>query len=212
MLSDMLKLIIFDCDGVMFDSRSANREYYNQLLSHFGRPEMDEEEIAYVHMHNAANSVTHIFRRYTDQDMAAVDSYCKGLDYTPFFHFMQMERDLIEFLEYAKSRYALAISTNRSTTMQPLLKEFNLQQYFGKVMTPLNTPRPKPAPDALYEILKHFNCRVDEAVYIGDSIIDRQHTEAAGMRLIAFRNPALPADFHVGCFMEICRLPLFEQP
>ena len=27
-----LKLVIFDCDGVMFDSKNANKLYYNQIL------------------------------------------------------------------------------------------------------------------------------------------------------------------------------------
>jgi phosphoglycolate phosphatase len=207
----MLKLIIFDCDGVMFDSRIANREYYNHLLVHFGRPIMDEDELTYVHMHNVRESVLYIFRHFPDQDLAAVDTYRRNLDYTPFFRFMHTEKDLVQFLEFAKKRFNLAISTNRTTTMTPLLKEFNLQGYFGKVMTAENARKPKPAPDALFEILEHFGCQTDEALYIGDSIIDRQHTEAAGMRLIAFKNPTLPAEFHVSSFMEICSLEPFMQ-
>jgi len=31
------------------------------------------------------------------------------------------------------------------------------------------------------------------------------------MRLIAFKNHALPADYHVNSFMEITRLPLFQK-
>ena len=135
----MLKLIIFDCDGVMFDSRGAKREYYNHLLIHFRRPIMDEDELTFVHMHNVRDSIRYIFRRFPDQDMAAVDSYRKDLDYSPFFRFMHTEEDLVQFLEYAKKRYALAISTNRTTTMMPLLKEFNLDGYFGKVMTAENS-------------------------------------------------------------------------
>jgi phosphoglycolate phosphatase len=207
----MLKLIIFDCDGVMFDSRIANREYYNRLLVHFGRPIMDEDELTYVHMHNVKESVHYIFRHFPDQDLGAVDTYRKNLDYTPFFRFMHTEKDLVQFLEYAKERFNLAISTNRTTTMMPLLREFNLQGYFGKVMTAENSRKPKPAPDALFEILEHFGCQTDEALYIGDSIIDRQHTKAAGIRLIAFKNPTLPAEFHVSSFMEICALPPFVQ-
>ena len=207
----MLKLIIFDCDGVMFDSRIANREYYNHLLVHFGRPVMDEEELSYVHMHNVRESVRYIFRHYADQNMEEVDIYRKALDYAPFFRFMHVEKDLVRFLEYAKKRYSLAISTNRTTTMMPLLKEFNLQGYFGKVMTADNAKRPKPAPDALFEILDHAGCRAEEAIYIGDSIIDRQHSRAAGMRLIAFKSPTLPAEFHVSSFMEICSLPPFLE-
>jgi phosphoglycolate phosphatase len=205
----MLKLLIFDCDGVMFDSRIANREYYNHLLIHFGKPIMDEKEVDYVHMHNVKESIQYIFRHYPSQELAAVDNYRKGLDYTPFFRFMHMENDLIQFLDYAKKKFDLAISTNRTTTMGPLLKEFNLQNYFGKIMTAENARKPKPAPDALIEILEHFNYQTDEAIYIGDSIIDRQHTNALGMRLIAFKNRALPAEFHVSSFMEICSLAPF---
>ncbi len=208
----MLKLIIFDCDGVMFDSRDANREYYNHLLAHFGRPVMDEEELTYVHMHDVNKSIKHIFKNASNKDLARVESYRRQLDYTPFFHFMRMEEDLLQFLDYAKSRYDLAISTNRTTTMSPLLREFKLQGYFGKVMTADNARRPKPAPDALIEILEHFSCRPDQAIYIGDSIIDRQHTEAAGMLLIAYKSPLLPAEFHVSNFMEICTLPPFLTP
>jgi phosphoglycolate phosphatase len=78
-------------------------------------------------------------------------------------------------------------------------------------MTAENARQPKPAPDALIEILEHFGFKADEAIYIGDSIIDRLHTQACGMRLIAYKNPVLPAEFHVSSFMEICSLPPFLQ-
>jgi len=209
----MLKLIIFDCDGVMFDSKFANRQYYNQLLAHFNRPAMTADEIEHVHIHNVTDSTRHIFRSYPDQDMTAVDAYRKTLDYTPFLNHMRMEPDLIEFLETTKPRYQLAISTNRTNTMIPILEIFQLQDYFTKVMTAENARRPKPAPDALLEILDHCQCHVDEAIYIGDSIIDREHTASCGMRLIGFRNPALSAEYNVNSFMEILELPPFlDQP
>ena len=50
----MLKLIIFDCDGVLFESREANRHYYNHLLAFIrhAREEgfiFDEHEALFVH-------------------------------------------------------------------------------------------------------------------------------------------------------------------
>lgn len=207
----MLKLIVFDCDGVMFDSKFANREYYNQLLTHFHRPAMSEAELDYVHIHNVMDSVRHIFRHYPEQDLKEVTAYRMALDYTPFLSHMRMEPDLIEFLEQSRSRYKLAISTNRTNTMLPILRMFHLEDYFEKVMTAENARRPKPAPDALLEILDYFDCRTDEAIYIGDSIIDREHTINCGMRLIGFRNSALAAEYHVTSFMEILTLPPFVE-
>ncbi|MGV1100641.1 HAD family hydrolase [Thiovibrio sp. JS02] len=203
-----LKLVIFDCDGVMFDSKNANRVYYNHMLEHFGHPPMDAEELEYVHMHHVMDSVRHIFRNYPD-DLAAADEYRQGLDYTPFLRHMIMEPDLPEFLNFLRPRRKTAISTNRTSTMASVLNMFRLADLFDKVVTAFDVERPKPHPEALHQILAHFQCGVTESIYIGDSQVDREHTEAVGMRLIAFKNQALPAEYHVQSFMEISRLPIF---
>lgn len=205
-----LKLVIFDCDGVMFDSKFANKTYYNRLLSQFDHPPMDGQELAYVHIHNVHQSVPHIFRHYPEEDLDIVESFRQELGYAPFLQYMKMEEDLIPFLDLCRPHYQLAVSTNRTNTMEPILTIFKLQDYFTKVMTAENARRPKPAPDALLEILDHCNCAVAEAIYIGDSIIDQQHSEACGMRLIAFRNKLLTAEYHVRSFMDILQLPPFK--
>jgi HAD superfamily hydrolase (TIGR01549 family) len=205
----MLKSVIFDCDGVMFDSRETNRRYYNDLLTAFGYPKMSEEEVDYVHMHNVTDSVHRIFKHHPPHRMDEVHRYRLNLDYSPYLSYMVMEPDLLDFLEFAKSRYRLAISTNRTTTMQPLLRTFKLAHYFERVVTALDVPRAKPAPDALFDILAYFGCAAEEAIYIGDSVIDRQHSEAAGVSLIAFRNPDLPAEYHVDSFTQIRQLAPF---
>lgn len=207
----MIKLIVFDCDGVMFDSREANQQYYNELLSHFGHPPMDEDELQYVHMHKVADSINHIFRHYPSDSFETIDRIRKEIGYDRFLPLMTMEEDLVEFLEATKDTYHLAISTNRSNTMVPLLKSFNLGSYFGKVMTAENARRPKPAPDALEEILDHYSCSAAETLFIGDSTVDREHSKACGVPLIAFKNETLAAEYHVSCFMEILALPPFQK-
>jgi len=183
-----LKLVVFDCDGVMFDSKEANEKYYNHMLEKFGHPPMDDEELHYVHIHHVADSVRHIFRHYPD-DYEKAEQYRKGLDYSPFLKYMRMEPDLTEFLEFLRPSCQAAISTNRSTTMNEVLRIFGLSGYFEIVVTALDVARPKPHPEALDRILAHCGCTVDEAVYIGDSEIDLEHTRARGMRMIAFKNP-----------------------
>lgn len=208
-MKSMLKLIVFDCDGVLFDSRNANRQYYNSLLSHFNRPPMDEEEMDYVHMHSAAESIAHIFRHYPEHSFEEIDGYRREIGYAPFLPYMKIEEDLVQFLDTVKDSHHLAISTNRGNTMSPLLQLYKLEGYFAKVVTSETAPRPKPAPDGLLEILEHFRCSAAEAIFIGDSSIDQQHAAACGVPLIAFKNKDLHADFHVDSFMEILRLPPF---
>lgn len=206
----MLKLIVFDCDGVLFDSKKSNCLFYNHLLNHFGRPAMTEAESDYVHIHNTTDSIRHIFRHYPEQDLTEVDRFRLACDYTPFLQELEMEKDLIPFLDIAFPQYHLAISTNRTNTMEPLLQRYHLRHYFGKVMTAQNARRPKPAPDALEEILEYYVCRTDEAIYIGDSTIDEQHAAAAAVPFIAFKNPSLVADYYVNGFMEILALLPFR--
>ncbi len=207
----MLQLIVFDCDGVMFDSREANRLYYNDLLAAFGYPPMSEQELDFVHVHNVNDSVAHIFRRHQAHVLDKVHRFRLALDYTPYFSAMRMEPDLLDFLEFTRPRYKLAISTNRTTTMRPLLKAFGLDGYFDKVVTAGDVANPKPAPDALFEILDYLHCRPEQAIYIGDSIVDRHHTTAAGVPLIAFKNPELPAEYHVDSFAQIRLLDPFTR-
>ncbi|XOF34372.1 MAG: HAD family hydrolase [Candidatus Electrothrix sp. YB6] len=205
----MLKLIIFDCDGVMFDSREANRTYYNHILKTFGCPPMNEEELGYVHIHNVVDSVRYIFRHHKQINMNEVDSFREQLDYSAFLPYMTMAPDLKEFLEVITPDYHRAISTNRTNTMDMILDIFGLRENFEMVMTASNAPRPKPAPDALHIILNHFGLTADEAIFIGDSSVDRDHCASVGMQLIAFDNPQLEAAYHVNTFMEIMELPPF---
>ncbi len=203
-----LKLVVFDCDGVMFDSKESNRVYYNQLLARFGHPEMDEAELDYVHAHNVMDSVRHIFRNHA-AELEEVHRYRRGLDSTPFLEHMKIEPDLIPFLQWLRPARRTAISTNRTTTMPEIMRMHALEPLFDKVVTAFDVERPKPDPMALEVILGSFGLSVEEAVYIGDTMVDREHTAAIGMRLIAFKNPALPAEFHVNSFTAVRSLPIF---
>ena len=203
-----LKLVIFDCDGVMFDSKEANRAYYNHLLARFGHPPMSAADLEYVHMHHVMDSVRQIFRHHP-QDLVAADAYRRQIEYTPYLRHMRMEPDLRRFLDLLETDYTAAISTNRTTTMSTILKIFDLERYFEMVVTAADVAHPKPHPEALHRILAHCRCTVDEAVYIGDSPVDREHTASIGMRLIAYKNPALAAEYHVTSFMAITALPFW---
>jgi beta-phosphoglucomutase-like phosphatase (HAD superfamily) len=204
-----LKLVIFDCDGVMFDSRDANRIYYNHLLEKFGYPLMDREQEDYVHSHNVLDSVSFIFRKYP-HEIEKVHAYRQSVNYAPFLKYMRIEPDLKEFLRFLKPKFYTAISTNRSTTMGAVMEMHNLTPLFDLVVTSLDVKQPKPHAEALLKILHHFQLAADQAVYIGDSMVDREHTAEVGMRLISFKNPALPAEYHVNSFLDIQNLPVFQ--
>jgi len=194
-------VVIFDCDGVMFDSRQANVNYYNHILARFGCPPMTENEVDYVHMHTGADSIRHIFRgtRYVSQAL----EYTRELDYTPFISDMIIEPGLKTLLDKLKPEIGLAVATNRSHTIGKVLAENGLEGYFDIVVSSLDVPNPKPHPDALFRILDFFRVEPTRSLYVGDSMVDYETARAAGVAFVAYRNRRLEADYHVDSLVEI---------
>ncbi|MBW2107465.1 MAG: HAD-IA family hydrolase [Deltaproteobacteria bacterium] len=196
-----VKVVIFDCDGVMFDSREANEAYYNSILARFGKSRMNAEQRAYVHTHTASQSVAYLFDG--DPRAAEAEAFRQRMSYDPFIGRMKMEPHLRGFLEYLRPTYKRAVATNRSDTMGRVLEEHGLTDCFELIVSSLDVARPKPAADALLKVLGHFNVSASEAVYIGDSDIDAMTAAAAHVPFVAYKNPALSADLHITYFKEM---------
>jgi phosphoglycolate phosphatase len=200
--------VIFDCDGVMFDSRQANINFYNHLLSHFGLPLLREEQVAYIHMATADESIRFVFTGtpYLEQALA----YRFQLDYTPFIQDMVPEPGLKELLALLKPKCGLAVATNRSNTIGKVLECNGLTAYFDIVVSSLDVARPKPHPEPLFKILDFFSIGPEQALYVGDSPVDAETAKAASVPFVAYKNRNLDAAFHVEQLLDIasvCGLP-----
>ena len=194
-------VVAFDCDGVLFDTEQANRIYYSNILQHFGRPAVTDEQFAFVHMHTIFESLAYLFP--DEKTLAAVHVFRKTMDYQQYLGYLTVEPHLVSLLEKLKPQFKTAIATNRTDTMNRLLAKFDLDGYFDLVVTASDVERPKPHPDALLKISDYFNIRPDQVIYIGDSRLDELATRAAGMPLVAYRNPELSAEYYVNSLNEI---------
>jgi len=52
--------VVFDCDGVLFDSRDVNRHYYNHIRGALGLAPMSREEEDYAFMHTVDKAMARI--------------------------------------------------------------------------------------------------------------------------------------------------------
>jgi len=196
-----LIVVAFDCDGVLFDTEQANRIYYSNILQHFGRPAVTDEQFAFVHMHTIFESLAYLFP--DEKTLAAVHVFRKTMDYQQYLGYLTVEPHLVSLLEKLKPQFKTAIATNRTDTMNRLLAKFDLDGYFDLVVTASDVERPKPHPDVLLKISDYFNIRPDQVIYIGDSRLDELAARAAGMPLVAYRNPELSAEYYVNGLNEI---------
>ncbi|MBK5100099.1 MAG: HAD hydrolase-like protein [Desulfobacteraceae bacterium] len=200
-LKEKISSVIFDCDGVMFDSRQANIHYYNHLLAHFGLPPMTEDKVSFVHMHTANESVSYIFQGTPYVEEA--EEYRLQMDYAPFIKDMIIEPGLKELLRALRPHFRLAVATNRSNTIGDVLERFGLTGFFDIVVSSLDVSNPKPHPEAIFKILDFFGIGPEQSIYIGDSMVDYETTNAAGVLFISYKNRELEADYHVDGLMDI---------
>jgi len=196
-----LKVIVFDCDGVMFDTRKANTAYYNTILKRFGKPPLSPEQFDYVHMHTAYASICYLFDNETEQSAAL--SYSEGMRYDEFIKYMEIEPDLKPLLKWLTPEIKTAVATNRSTTIGRVLSEHQIHDCFDLVVSALDVPNPKPAPDMLLKILEYFDVPPDQTLYIGDSQLDEDAAMASGIPLVAYKNKNLSAKYYINRLVEI---------
>ncbi len=195
------EVVAFDCDGVLFDTEQANRVYYSNILQHFGRPAVTEEQFAYVHMHTISESLAYLFP--DEKTLAAAHLFRETMDYQQYLGYFTVEPHLVSLLQKLKPKFKTAIATNRTDTMNRLLAAFDLEGDFDLIVTASDVKRPKPHPDVLLKISDHFNIPPDQVIYIGDSRLDELAARSAGMPLAAYRNPELSAEYYVNNLSEI---------
>ena len=195
------EVVAFDCDGVLFDTEQANRVYYSNILQHFGRPAVTEEQFAYVHMHTISESLAYLFP--DEKTLAAAHLFRETIDYQQYLSYFTVEPHLVSLLQKLKPKFKTAIATNRTDTMNRLLAAFDLEGVFDLIVTASDVERPKPHPDVLLKISDHFNIPPEQVIYIGDSRLDELAARSAGMPLVAYRNPELSAEYYVNNLREI---------
>jgi HAD superfamily hydrolase (TIGR01509 family) len=196
-----VQVVIFDCDGVMFDTAGVNRAYYNRLLSQFGLPAMSDLQFEYVHMHTVDEAVAHLFA--DEQTRKAAHAFRATLDYRPFLDHLVIEPGLKPLLRRLRTVCKTAVATNRTDTMNSLLSAYGLADSFDMVVRACDVANPKPHPEPLQRILDALGLSPGEAVYVGDSRLDELAASAAGIPFIAYRNPELHALRHIRHLSEM---------
>ena len=199
-----IKIVAFDCDGVMFDTTESNTAYYNQILDHFGRPALTAEQFAYCHSHTADQAIANLFP--DEEGFRAAQAYRSQMSYIPFLKYMEMEPYLKPLIQRLRPRYKTAIATNRSDTMDRVISEHGLDGYFDLVVCAGDVDHPKPHPDQLVKILEHFGIEPCDSLYVGDSDLDEIAAKAAGVPFVAYKNRSLSADFHIQSLKQIAEI------
>jgi HAD superfamily hydrolase (TIGR01509 family) len=205
-----IRVVAFDCDGVLFDSKDANEHFYNHILERCGHPPMRPEQVEYVHMHPARESLRYLLG--SGADLEAARRYCEEMDFRQFHARLRPEPGLVPFLQALKPLYRIAMATNRTVSTRDVLAYFLLEEYFDVVVSAADVSFPKPHPESMERIFEAFAVSPRQVLYIGDSSVDEALARATGVVFVAYKNTRLQADLHISHFRELYPLLLPAMP
>jgi phosphoglycolate phosphatase-like HAD superfamily hydrolase len=195
-----LKGVAFDVDGVIFDSKAANRKYYNLIRERLGLPPMNPEQEDYVHMHAVKESLAFIV---PEELWPEVPAARKSVDYREVLPELSMEPGLKELLYTLRSvGLRTAVYTNRTTTLDLVLDMFGLRSSFDLAVS-ASEVRAKPHPDGMQRILSFWRTRPVRIAYVGDSEVDAEVARRCGVPFWAYKNHELMAQMFVDDFFTL---------
>jgi HAD superfamily hydrolase (TIGR01509 family) len=204
--SGKTRCVIYDNDGVLFDSIESNRKLYNDLCLSMGRGALREEEVQYIHSHTVYEAIHFLFGHDEGLEKKVLESM-KQIDLRKYIVYLKMEPFLLHMLNLLKGNGIIrAINTNRTTSMPHIMERFGLGPFFDMVVTALDVKNPKPHPESIEKILQRFDLKKDEAVFVGDSEVDQQTAKSGGIQFIAYKNREVANDLLIEDHLDLLDL------
>ena len=190
---DRIRLLIFDLDGTLIDSRLDLIHSVNATLRHIGRAELDSGVIASYVGDGAPTLVRRVLGDAPDEAlMRTALEYFLGyyrlhkLDHTTLYEGVTetLERLVHPAAGASPNRVSrrLAVLTNKPVNpSRDIIRALGLADFFVRVYGGNSFPTKKPDPLGARTLLQETDVRADEALMIGDSSIDVLTGRNAGM-------------------------------
>lgn len=185
----MVRLVVFDLDGTLVDSRQDLANAVNALLQERGAPPLPVEVVTGMVGEGAGLLVRRalIVSGLSPDSPGALERFlalydARALDNTRAYD------GIPEVVDQLANRARLAVLTNKpANATKEILAGLSLAPYFGDVIGGDSPHGRKPDPAALLYLAAATSAAPDEVVMVGDSRIDLETARHAGTRLCLAR-------------------------
>jgi HAD superfamily hydrolase (TIGR01549 family) len=196
---NMIKVVIFDFDGVLADSNELwadifdkaskktgikKKFTYDDIRPYYGRPVVEIFKSAHPRFREDKDVMAAMYSNF--MSLATSDEFADS-----FKTFSGLKGALTKL----KKKCKLAVgSGNSKKLLNRFLGKLGLTRYFDLVVASDDVDNGKPNPDMLLKIINHFGVSPDEAIYVGDSDSDIIAAKRANMKSVAVLTGALSQD------------------
>lgn len=186
----MIKLIIFDFDGVILDSHSAYFACYHQALQAVGvelDPEIEKQIIIKEWGKGYVTQLRSLLHNHSELLEKALENYQKYRNSDKFQSAVSLIQGAKEALKELSKQYAIAVATGiRKQHFHKYLDLYDLHLFQAEFTLDdvVNEKDYKPSPYMLLELMKQFGVKKNETVYVGDAENDVIMAKAAGVEPI----------------------------
>ena len=185
----MIKLVIFDLDGVLIDSRDLHYEALNRALAVIG-PGYQISREEHLSTYDGLNT-TKKLQMLTEHKGLGTEFYdtvwkLKQKYTIDEFRNFKYNQDLIRIFQWLKNEnYQIAVASNsiRETLKLALLK-IGVLEYVDYYVSNQDVRRPKPFPEMYWACMTSLGCTAKETLIIEDSHIGREGALASGAHLL----------------------------
>jgi len=183
-----LAAVVFDFDGVILDSETAEFESHRRIYEQFGVALTPEEWCGQIGLWVEGEQRWCTRLRTLRQDAPDFETF-KAEQHRLFREIVPGEpmrgiRDLLDALTAAAVPTAVA-STSTARWVVPAIERLGLRDRFRTIVTAEDVKRLKPAPDVYLEAARRLAANPRRSVAIEDSGPGVAAASAAGMRTVA---------------------------
>lgn len=193
----MLKYIIFDMDGVIFDTERMYLECCKPVAEKLGLK--DIETVSRKCIGFTREATDNLLREHYGQD-APIDEFNEETknEFLKRYHSQGMPvkkgaREILTWISENKIPVALASSTGTEIVKRELEQE-GLKQFFHVIVGGDMVSRSKPAPDIFLKAAELLSADPKECIVIEDSFNGVRAASAAGMQVIMVPDLLQPDD------------------
>jgi len=206
----MIRAIIFDMDGVIFDSEHLHIDIEKEVCKKHG---ISCKNSDWKHLigRKTIDIFNYMIKRYKKKNVTSpqLSKEKINLYYNEGVSKMKFFPGFLQLIKFLKKNYKLALVTSTSRKIQrKVFKEYDLNKYFDIVINGDLVKKGKPDPEPYALAIKKLGFKPNECVVIEDADNGVLSAKRAGAKVIAITN-TLPksrlkkADFIVNNLFEI---------